>query len=114
MKKIFILLVAFGLFMPGLAYSLEACGPDKILGTTTINAKLKEYIIEDASNMPPSHLIFTVNGKELWIIADPEEIEKNFTGKEGKRFKVTYEKVYGEIGDGCDEYERLKSARLLK
>lgn len=113
MAKIIIMLAVYCFLFPDYTYCQEQCGQDKILGTATITAKLKYFVIEDASNIP-SNLIFTVNGKDLWIIADPEEIEKNFTGKEGKRFKIIYERVYGEIGDGCDEYERLKSFNLLK
>ena len=70
-------------------------------------------MIEDASNIP-SNLIFTVNGKDLWIIADPEEIEKILQVKRESNSKLPMKKVYGEIGDGCDEYDRLKSSNLLK
>lgn len=93
-------------------HTVKINAQDKILGTTTVNVMLKDYFIEETSDIP-SELIFTINGKELRLIDDFDSI-RNFVGKKGKKFKITYEKVYGWLGDGCSEYERLRNAKLLK
>jgi len=91
----------------------QQCFPDKVLGSATVNGKLKSFCIEEVMDIP-SDVTFDIKGKELSLIADPEVIEKLFRNKEGKKFQVTYEKVYGWIGDGCDQYERLVKAKQIR
>lgn len=112
MKKLCLTIITLCFLLPDVTYSQEQCEDDKIIFTRTVNAKLKNYFIEETSDIP-SGLIFTVNGKELRLIDDFDSI-KNFIGKKGKQFRITYEKIYGWLGDGCNEYERLKNAKLLK
>ena len=61
----------------------------------------------------PSEIMINIQGEEIRLVADPESIEKNFKGMEGKKFQITYEKVYGFVGDGCDEYLRFVSAKNI-
>ena len=90
----------------------EQCFPDKIISTYTKQCTLKGYYVEEVMDIP-SEVIIEIQGKETRLVADPESIEKNFKGMEGKKFSITYEKVYGFIGDGCDEYLRFVSAKKI-
>ncbi len=111
--KVIFTLIALCLLLPSSLFAQEQCGDAKILGKHTVTAKLKDYFIEEVMEVP-SQVIFLVNGQELRLVAEPEDIEKSLTGKKGKQFHVTYENVYGWIGDGCDEYERLTNVKLIK
>ena len=91
----------------------QQCYPEKILSSSTKTGILKSYFIEEVQDIP-SEAIFNIQGKELRLIADSEDIEKFFKKKEGKKFHITYERVYGWIGDGCDEYTRLVRAEQGK
>ena len=91
----------------------QQCYPEKILSSSTNTGILKSYFIEEVQDIP-SEVIFNIQGKELRLIADSEDIEKFFKKKEGKKFHITYERVYGWIGDGCDEYTRLVRAEQGK
>lgn len=90
----------------------EQCFPDKIISTYTKQCTLKGYYIEEVMDIP-SEIMIEIQGKKIKLVADPETIEKNFKGMEGKKFMITYEKIYGFIGDGCDEYLRLISAKRI-
>lgn len=91
----------------------QQCYPEKVLSSSTKTGILKSYFIEEVQDIP-SEVIFNIQGKELRLIADSEDIEKFFKKKEGKKFHITYERVYGWIGDGCDEYTRLVRAEQGK
>ena len=91
----------------------QQCYTEKILSSSTKIGILKSYFIEEVQDIP-SEVIFYIQGRELRLIADSEDIEKFFKKKEGKKFHITYERVYGWIGDGCDEYTRLVRAEQGK
>lgn len=101
------------LALPCTTLAQSSCDQDKILSTTSVTGKLKDYYNEEVQESP-STITFIVKSKELDLVADPEDIQKYFKNKQGKNFQITYEKVYGWIGDGCDKYERLKSATPQK
>lgn len=90
----------------------EQCFPEQILSTYTKQCTLKGYYIEEVMDIP-SEIMINIQGEEIRLVADPEAIEKNFKGMEGKKFQITYEKVYGFVGDGCDEYLRFVSAKNI-
>lgn len=90
----------------------EQCFPEKILSSHTKHCTLKGYYIEEVMDIP-SEIMINIQGEEIRLVADPEAIEKNFKGMEGKKFQITYEKVYGFVGDGCDEYLRFVSAKNI-
>ena len=91
----------------------QQCYPDKILSSSTNTGILKDYFIEEVQDIP-SEVIFNIQGGELRLVAYPEDIEKFFKKKEGEKFNITYERVYGWLGDGCTEYKRLVRAEQEK
>lgn len=91
----------------------QQCYPEKVLSSSTKTGILKSYFIEEVQDIP-SEVIFNIQGRELRLIADSDDIEKFFKKKEGKKFHIIYERVYGWIGDGCDEYTRLVRAKQEK
>lgn len=112
MKRI-ILGAFMSLALPCTTLAQPSCDQDKILSTTSVTGKLKDYYIEEVQEVP-STITFIVKGKELDLVADPDYIQKYLKNKQGRSFQVTYERVYGWIGDGCDKYERLKGATPQK
>ena len=89
------------------------CFPEKVLSSSRVTGTLVDYNIEEVMEIP-SNIILNVKGEEMWIIAEPELIEKKFNNKKGKKFHITYERVYGWIGDGCDKYTRLVRVEQVK
>lgn len=114
MRKSFFLVMAM-IFVPFQisAQPNQDCFPDKILGTKTVQGKLNTFFVEEVADCP-SEALFTVNGKELRLVGDAGDLERWFTKKEGKKFNITYERVYGWLGDSCNQYERLKSVTPIK
>lgn len=109
--KYFLLLAS--LLLPYSIYAQSQCEPDRILSKESVIGKLNNYYIEDVQEIP-STVTFIVKGKRLNLVADPEDIENNFKNKKGSNFQISYEKVYGWLGDGCDEYQRLVRAKQIK
>lgn len=109
-----IIIILLALFFNSInTQAYEQCFPDKIISTFTKQCTLKGYYIEEVMDIP-SEIIIEIQRKEIRLVAEPEAIEKNFKNMEGKKFKIIYEKVYGFIGDGCDEYLRFVSAKIIK
>lgn len=85
----------------------------RILSKFTKTATLSDYYIEESADIP-SNATFVVDGKKVDLVADAGDIEKWLKGKEGKKFRITYAKVYGWLGDGETDYEVLMDAKPLK
>lgn len=109
--KYFLLLVS--LLFPYSIYAQSQCEPERVLSTTSATGNLNDYYIEEVQEVP-STVTFIVKGKRLNLVADPEDIENNFKNKKGRNFQISYEKVYGWLGDGCNEYQRLIRAKQIK
>lgn len=52
MKKLCLTILTLCFLLPGFTYSQEQCEDDKIIFTRTVNAKLKNYFIEETSDIP--------------------------------------------------------------
>ena len=85
----------------------------KIISKDTKTATLSNYYIEEVQEVP-SNASFIVDGKKIDLVAEAEDIERWLKGKKGKKFRITYGKVYGWLGDSETEYEVLMDAKQLK
>lgn len=112
MRKFFGIILILMVLSPDLSDAFEPTGV-KILSKLTKTATLSDYYIEDVQEVS-SNASFIVDGKKVDLVADAEDIEKWLKGKKGKKFRITYGKVYGWLGDGETDYEVLMDAKQLK
>lgn len=112
MKKLLIFAITALLLFPLSSVAFEPTGV-KIFSKFTKNATLSDYYIEEVQEVP-SNASFIVDGKKIDLVADAEDIEKWLKGKKGRKFRITYGKVHGLLGDGEYDYEVLMDAKQLK
>lgn len=112
MHKLFLTALLSILMMTSLSFAFEPTGV-KILSKFTKNATLSDYYIEEVQEVPSS-ATFIVDGRKVDLVADAEDIEKSLKGKKGKKFRITYGKVHGWLGDGETDYEVLMDAKPIK
>lgn len=112
MKKLILIFLFFSPLFTTESYGWEFSG-EKLYYKTTKIATLSDYNIEEVQEIP-SGVIFIVNGKKVDLVADAEDIEKWLKGKKGKKFRITYGKVRGWLGDGVEDYEVLMDAKPIK
>lgn len=112
MRKLFLSVLLFALLAPAICLAFEPTSV-RILSKFTKIATLSDYYIEESPEIP-SNTSFIVDGKKVDLVADAEDIEKWLKGKKGKKFRITYGKVYGWLGDGEMDYEVLMDAKTLK
>ena len=112
MHKLFLTALFLIIMMPSLSLAWEPTGV-KIISKFTKNAILSDYTIEEVQE-GPSNAVFIVDDKKLDLVADSEDIEKWLKGRKGKKFRITYGKVNGWLGDGETDYEVLMDAKPLK
>lgn len=111
-RKLLLIIFVITMFAPVSSFAFEPTGV-KILSKVTKHAILSGYYIEEVQEVPSS-ASFIVNGKKLDLVAEAEDIEKWLQGKKGKKFRITYGKVHGWLGDGESDYEVLMDAKQLK
>lgn len=111
MKKLLIFAITALLLFPLSSGAFEPTGV-KIISKDTKTATLSNYYIEEVQEVP-SNASFIVDGKKVDLVAEAEDIERWLKGKKGKKFRLTYGKVYGWLGDGETDYEVLMDAKPL-
>lgn len=97
MQNLFYLLIMLTILPPVPSWAFESTGV-KILSKFTKTATLSDYYIEEVQEVP-SNASFIVDGKKVDLVADAEDIEKWLKGRKGKKFQITYGKVFGWLVD---------------